>query len=61
MKKELELAKQNYKARKNIKRLSIRPHTIKGTTLESNTIFIVNGTKMVLISKGQNSDFAKLR
>lgn len=62
MKKEIENAKENFKKRKNIRRLSVKPIKIRGTEIESDEMFNVNGNKMFLVKCGKNDyDFIKLR
>lgn len=56
MKNIIELAKKNYKERKQIKRLRIEKVFIRGLNRHSDTIFIANG-KRVILTKYANNDY----
>lgn len=47
--KNIELAKQKYKEETGVKRVSIKPVVIRGTTLTSDVFVEVNGQRKLLV------------
>ena len=50
-KKTLELAKQRYKQKTGLKKVSIKPTIIKGTRMISDIFVLVNGKRKILADK----------
>jgi len=60
LEKALENAKRNYRLRKGIKRIYIKPIEIKGIGIQSKTLFLVNGKKCVLLKFRDDYDFVRV-
>lgn len=54
--KEIDKAKKNYKQRTGTKRLLVKPIILQGTTLKSQSMYYINGKKMILV-RGKSPDF----
>jgi hypothetical protein len=57
MNKKLEIAKQLYKQKNNLKRLVIKPYILKGLNEPSKVAYLVNNQKKFLTKIGNKYEF----